>query len=219
MRVPDEYFFIGLILSVCILSGCTSSPAINSTYTGLFYSDRYFMDARELFDEQLAPKPNFEDEIYTYVDFKHTDKIIVQFDPKRFIEDKTGRIPGNQKLYYDLGSTAHRVTISMDVPKVEVVELIDLQAKSGCLDHQPHETNLGVARFDPSINAQSVTFSIGMPCRRYYSMPEEPFESLLMVKVKTSDGYYYTKHRLYSATYKGCFRLWCGKGEYEHDNY
>ncbi|MBI3561426.1 MAG: hypothetical protein HY080_06880 [Gammaproteobacteria bacterium] len=181
----------------------------------MFYLKDYFIDAREMFNDNLSPKPNYKQDAYNLIDFQKTDKIKVIFDKSQFVADETGLVPGNQGLYYPANLDTNRVSIRLDLENVEVVEFLDVQAFSGCLDHKPHPTNLAVSRFDPKQNVKEVTYTIRMPCRRYFSVPSYPYESVLMVKVKTSKGYYYTIHKLYSASRDECLRLWCKKSKYE----
>lgn len=203
-----------IVISLSLLCvACTHNPS-PIPYSGMFYADRYFVDERELFDTEYSgahvTRKDIPDRIYHPIDFEYTDNIKLIFDPLRYVIDDTGRIPGNDKLYYSRGSRAHEVTIEMNLDKVEVVELLDLQARSGCLDLQPHPTNIAVTRLDPNANIQAITLRIKMPCRRYYSVPDVPYESLLMVKVKTVDGFYYTVHKLYSAADE-CLQLGCSE--------
>lgn len=209
----NKYFrqlsFIALAL---FLVSCTTNKP--DTYNGMFYLNAHFVDARELFDDKLSPKPQYKDNVFTLFDFKKTDRIKIEFDQKLFVEDDSGRTPGNQSLYYPDNMLENRVSIKFDLDNVEVVELLDLQAKSGCLDHKPHPSNIAVSRFNPAKNIKEVSYTIKMPCRRYYSVPSYPYESVLMVKVKTSKDYYYTIYKLYSASRNECLDLWCRKSNY-----
>lgn len=192
----------------------TSNVLAADKFSDMFYLKDHFIDARELFDDRLAPKPGFKDDAYKLFGFEKTDKIKVIFDKSQFVPDDSGLAPGKQGLYYPSDMNANKVTIKIDLDRVEVVEFLDLQAYSGCLDHQPHPTNLAVSRFDPDKNVKAVTYTIKMPCRRYYSVPSHPYESVLMVKVKTTKGYYYTVHKLYSASRDECLRMWCKRSKY-----
>lgn len=213
---PVNFGYLAVIYLFIAVTGCSSIPHAQP-YNGIFYAQHYFVDARALYDEQLTPKSIYKNENIQLVDFEFTDKIKLEFDRSRFVANTTGQLPEHKMLYYARGSLAHRVTIHLDLEKVEVVELLDLQARNGCLDYTPRPTNIAVARPDPTINMKTITFSIKMPCRRYYTIPDNPLESLLMVKVKTTDKYYYTIHKLYSVADE-CIRLWCPEG-YEDPAY
>lgn len=207
-----------LLVILLFASACSSSPT-NKIYRGMFYSDKYFVDPRALFDDQNRHKKEFSEEIYIgETTFEKSDLIAFAFDETNFVFDHTGYLPTDKKYFYDRASSGVRITINIDFDGVEVVELLDLQAKGGCLDNKPHPINLAVARIDPSANIHSITFSINTPCRRYYAEPESPYESLLMVKVKTVSGFYYNIYKMYSFSDE-CLGLTCNRSDHEGDFY
>lgn len=141
------------------------------------------------------------------VEFKKTDKIKVVFPQNLFVKDPTGQLPKNEKLFIAEQDSVQQVTIKFDLDNVEAMEFLDLQAKGGCLfelaQHGKHPASIAAVQFDPKKNFKAITLRIQMPCRRYYSIPDTPYESLLMVKVKTTQGYFYAVYKLYSSINEG----------------
>lgn len=205
----NKYHYI-LLLLMLLMSNAGATAELEK-YNDMFHLKDYFIDAREMFNDDSTTKPEIRDVSYKLIEFKKTDKIMVAFDKSQFVPDTTGLVPDKQGLYYPADPDANRVTIKFGLDNVEVVEFLDLQAYSGCLDHETHPVNLAVSQFDPKKNVKEVTYTIRMPCRRYYTIPSYPYESVLMVKVKTSKGYFYNVHKLYSASRDECLRLWCKK--------
>lgn len=199
---------VSFLVSLLVVGVAT---AAEGKYTDMFYLKDYFVDQRELFNADGTSKHKYKDDIYKLFDFEKTDKIEVVFDKSLFVKDRKGLAPGNEGLYYPASLSSNRVTIKLGLDNVEVVEFLDVQAYSGCLDDRiPHPVNLAVTKFDPKKKIKEVTYTISMPCRRYYSIPDSPYESVLLVKVKTTQGYYYTVRKLYSAVRNNeCLEPWC----------